>query len=206
MSSKDNVERPSYQWRFYLLITVLAALLLVLLVRALYVQVLNKEFYIQQGALRIQDVDTIKVARGDIVDRNGEALAVSTPVVTLHGEPRFMSEPDLAILAQQTGVALSTLKKRFALGKQDIIIARNLNPALAESILSMKIKGIYPEYTYKRFYPAGEVSAQLVGFTDINDFGQEGLELAFENYLSGQHGQKRVLKDRKGRVIRDVNK
>ena len=204
MSDQAKAVEYQYRWRFYFLIAMLFLLLAALFVRALWVQVVSKEFYIDQGMARIQDVDTIKVPRGEIVDRNGEPLAVSTPVITLHGEPRFMQQQDLPILAAKTGTKLSKLKQRFALGKQDIIIARNLNPAIADSILALKLKGIYAEHTYKRFYPAGEVSAQLIGFTDLNDFGQEGLELAFEHFLSGQHGQKRVLKDRKGQVIRDV--
>ncbi|BCE00624.1 peptidoglycan D,D-transpeptidase FtsI family protein [Marinicellulosiphila megalodicopiae] len=193
-----------YVWRFYFVLIVLALLLGVMLARALDLQVLNKEFYIEQGLQRFERVEEFKVARGNIVDRNGEPLAVSTPVTTIWADPRELKLEDLPAISKLSGVPLSVLKNRYDPKKHFIYIARQLAPADADLLMSQKFSGVYSVNEFKRFYPAGEIISQLIGFTDINDHGQEGLELEYETHLSGHDGSKSILKTRKGDAIRDV--
>ncbi|MCJ8311776.1 MAG: penicillin-binding protein 2 [Saccharospirillaceae bacterium] len=191
-----------YVWRFYFVLVVLALLLSVMFARALDLQVINKEFYIEQGLQRFQRVEELKVARGNIVDRNGDPLAVSTPVVSIYADMRKVKEKDYIILSKMTKNTISYLKEKKL--KHEIRLVKHLSPEQAEIILSLNLSGVYSKNEFKRFYPAGEVIAQLIGFTNIEDHGQSGLELEYENYLTGIDGAKRVLKTRKGAAIRDV--
>ena len=193
-----------YVWRFYFVLAVLALLLSVMFARALDLQVISKEFYIEQGLQRFERVEDFKVARGNILDRNGSPLAVSTPVTTIWADPSELQEKDLPIIARLSGTSLNTLKNRYNPKKRFIYIARQLAPEQADKLISLKLKGVYRTDEFKRYYPAGEVIAQLIGFTNIEDHGQSGLELEYENHLTGHDGAKRVLKTRKGDSIRDV--
>ncbi|MBV1931598.1 MAG: penicillin-binding protein 2 [Porticoccaceae bacterium] len=166
------------------------------------------EFLKGQGDDRMVRKEEIPGYRGVITDRRGEPLAVSTPVLSIWADPRVLdaNADQLAPLARQLGIKLSVLTGRIAhyAGKEFMYLSRRITPRQAEAILELGIPGVYKNTEYKRYYPAGEVTAQLVGFTDIDDVGQEGMELAFNESLAGRSGFRQVLKDQKGRVIKDL--
>ncbi len=154
----------------------------------------------------------IPAHRGLITDRNGEPLAVSTPVTTLWINPKELlgAEDRWATLADAVGQPRAELAKRIEqnASKEFLYLARGLTPEQGEAVMSQvkahKIPGVYDIEEFRRFYPAGEVAAHVVGFTDIDDHGREGIELAFNEWLSGVPGRRQVVKDRRGRLIRDV--
>lgn len=166
------------------------------------------EFLQKQNQVRTVRVESIPAYRGVITDRRGEPLAVSTPVVSLWANPKMLAEQpgDLRRLARQLGINTEQLKRKLQRyrGKEFMYLARHLSPGEAQKLLDLEITGVYSQVEYRRYYPAGEVAAHLVGFTDIDDHGQEGLELAYEQHLQGKPGAKKVLKDLKGRVIKDL--
>ncbi|TNE80128.1 MAG: penicillin-binding protein 2 [Gammaproteobacteria bacterium] len=201
------------RWRFLLVVSVLVALPVAGLWHIARLQVLpdvdkGYEFLQGQGMARTLRTESIPAYRGVITDRRGEPLAVSTPVVTLWANPQLvnMESPALQDLAAALDITLSELKQRLAryAGKEFMYLARQLTPEQADAVLQLEIPGIYGQGEYKRFYPAGEVAAQLVGFTNIDDHGQEGMELAYDEVLTGVPGAKQVLKDLKGRVIKEL--
>ena len=143
-----------------------------------------------------------------ITDRRGGPLAISTPVVSICANPQLLEldGDKLAMLARRLELRVGDLKKRIQRyrNKEFMYLARQLTPPQAQAVLDLDIVGIFKREEYKRYYPAGEVAAQLVGFTGIDDRGQEGMELAFDDWLYGATGRKRVLKDRKGQVIKEL--
>ena len=169
------------------------------------------EFLQTQGDARAIRTETIPGHRGLITDRNGEPLAVSTPVTTLIANPKRVAEraddTDIAKLAAALNISKAQLDSRLNRyrNKSFMYLARQLTSTEADRILDLRIPGVFGRQEYKRFYPAGEVTAQLVGFTDINDDGQEGMELAYNAVLSGEPGAKKVVKDLAGRVIKDIS-
>ncbi|MBT7259478.1 MAG: penicillin-binding protein 2 [Porticoccaceae bacterium] len=169
------------------------------------------DFLQTQGDVRAIREEVIPAYRGLITDRNGEPLAVSTPVITLIANPKYMqtaaAEADLERLAAAMDISLAALKARLKhyRNKSFMRLARQISPAEAEKILSLRIPGVSGQQEYKRFYPAGEVTAQLVGITDIKDQGREGMELAYDSWLTGEPGSKKVMKDRAGRIIKDIS-
>ena len=204
------------RWRYYLVMLGLASLPILVTGKIAQLQVLPNEehgvdFLQTQGDVRAIRKEIIPAHRGLITDRNGEPLAVSTPVITLIANPRYMQEKadenDLVRLAAAVNIPLGNLKTQLNhyRNKSFMRLARHLPPAEAEAILSLEIPGISGQQEYKRFYPAGEVTAQLVGITDIKDAGREGMELAYDSWLSGESGSKKVAKDRAGRVIKDIS-
>lgn len=179
-----------------------------LMVRAVDLQVLRKEFYQEQGDARYLREVPIPVSRGTILDRNGEPLAVSTPVVSIWVNPQELLQHAGRIpeLAQALGVDEATLKAKLdqRADKEFLYLKRHLNPDDAKVILDAKIPGVSSQREFRRYYPSGEVMAHVLGFTNIDDRGQEGLELAFDEWLAGKPGAKRVMRDRLGHVIEDV--
>ena len=169
------------------------------------------EFLQTQGDARAIRTETIPGHRGLITDRNGEPLAVSTPVTTLIANPKRVAEraddTDISKLAAALNISKAQLDSRLNRyrNKSFMYLARQLPSTEADRILDLRIPGVFGRQEYKRFYPAGEVTAQLVGFTDINDDGQEGMELAYNAVLSGEPGAKKVVKDLAGRVIKDIS-
>ncbi len=165
-------------------------------------------FLQSQGDSRILRTVEIPAYRGVITDRRGEPLAISTPVVSICANPQLLDldKDKLAMLARRLDLRSGDLKKRIARyrNKEFMYLARQLTPAQAQIVLDLEITGVFKREEYKRFYPAGEVTAQLIGFTGIDDRGQEGMELAFDSWLYGAAGSKRVLKDRKGQVIKEL--
>ncbi len=212
--------------------------MVVLVGRAVHLQVFNKRFLKEQGDMRLVDDVTVSAYRGMIKDRNGEPLAISTPVQSVWVNPREhklaeqdlikkmqkqhkLSDPELAEWHKQyeaeeqdhirqmeklLGLPEGKVAKLFSEDphRQFAYVARMINPGIAEQVKSLKLAGVYFEREFKRFYPAGEVSAHLVGFTNIDDIGQEGLELGYEKLLKGTPGSKRVIRDGQRSIIDDI--
>jgi cell division protein FtsI (penicillin-binding protein 3) len=176
--------------------------------RAVYLQVLNNEFLRNHGDARAIRVVKIPSHRGMITDRNGEPLAISTPVDSIWAVPKQLleSRSKIPVLAQKLGIDPKALVDMLneRINREFVYLKRHVSPDLAKQINDLDIYGVNLQQEFKRYYPAGEVAAHLVGFTNVDDSGQEGLELAYDEWLRGIPGEKRVLKDRLGRVIRDV--
>ena len=195
-------------WRFGFVAGCLLLAAAGLVGRAVQLQVFNKGFLNEQAAARHLRVAQISAHRGPVVDRNGEALAVSTPVDSVWVNPRELlrSPEQIPKLAAALGGDTEELARRVArsAGKEFMYLRRHMNPADAAAISRLDIPGVDLQREYRRYYPAGEVTGHVVGFTNVDDVGQEGLELAFDHWLAGRPGKKKVLKDRLGRVVEDV--
>lgn len=204
-------KKPEAQLRFYLVVAVLGVLLALLVGRVLSLQIIDTErgyeFLQDQGAMRSVRTAEIPAYRGVITDRRGEPLAVSTPVISIWANPSLLTGSErLAELADALGLELPALSERLARyrNKQFMYLRRHMVPADAREILALKIRGVSGEREYRRFYPAGEVASQLVGFTNVDDQGIAGLELAYEEWLQGVPGKKKYIKDLHGEVVRDI--
>lgn len=205
------VSQPLPLWRFYAVVGVLCTLLALLVWRVLSLQILDLErgyeFLQDQGAMRSVRTAEIPAYRGVITDRRGEPLAVSTPVVSIWANPQLLKDsPRLPELAEALGMELPALQDKLARyeGKQFMYLLRHQVPTDARTILDKKIAGVFGEREYRRFYPAGEVAAQLVGFTNVDGQGIDGLELTYNDWLQGQPGKKQYIKDLHGEVVRDI--
>ena len=180
-----------------------------LLARALDLQVIDNEFYQKQGAARFLREIPIATSRGMITDRNGEPLAVSSPVESIWANPQELlkSPARLPQLADALGMDRDELRNRLGqrAGKEFVYLKRRINPDEARRILALEIPGVASQREYRRFYPQGEALAHVLGFTNIDDRGQEGLELAFDDWLRGTPGAKRVIRDRRGRIVENVD-
>jgi cell division protein FtsI (penicillin-binding protein 3) len=179
-----------------------------ILARAVQLQLLDQEFLARQGDARHLRVASIAAHRGMITDRNGEPLAVSTPVDSLWANPEeLLSEtermPELAKALGWSRDRLLELVTRNS-GREFVYLVRHMPPHRAAQVLALDIPGVYSRREYRRYYPAGEVTGHVVGFTNVDDQGLEGLELAYDPWLAGKPGAKRVLRDRLGRTIEDV--
>lgn len=203
-------EQPSTAtlWRPAMLLLVFAVLGCVLLWRAVDLQVLDKQFLQGQGDARHLRVVEIPAHRGVIADRNGEPLAISSPVSSVWVNPKeFIAEAaDTARLARLLDLEPRLLERRIGerIDREFFYIKRHIEPDLGEQVMALGLPGVALQHEYRRFYPAGEVTAHVVGFTDIDDRGQEGVELAYNDWLQGDPGAKRVVKDRYGRIVDDV--
>ncbi len=179
-----------------------------LIARAVHLQVFNKDFLNHEADARHLRVEKISAHRGTITDRNGEPLAISTPVDSIWANPKELAPAvdDVPQLARVLGVDSQQLIRRItrSMDKEFLYLKRRLSPDKAKEVLALKLPGINVQREYRRYYPAGEVAGHLIGFTDIDDDGQEGLELAFNHWLAGEMGAKRVLKDRHGRSVENV--
>lgn len=199
---------PLGAWRYRLMVGLVLLGLALLVWRAVDLQVVDRTFLKGQGDARTVRVDPIPAHRGMITDRHGEPLAISTPVVTLWANPQDL--PDDGILrlqlARALGLDLDALNARIEryASREFMYLRRRMTPARAQRVLDLRVPGVHKREEYKRYYPAGEVIAQLVGVTNVDDRGQEGLELAYDSYLAGVPGQRRVLKDRRGQLVRDL--
>ncbi|MDH3979903.1 MAG: penicillin-binding protein 2 [Gammaproteobacteria bacterium] len=201
-------KQTGYQGRrlFLLMCMGLAAMLLVW--KAVCLQVLDKEFLLTQGQARHLRVVDLPAHRGMIQDRNGEPLAISTPVESVWVNPQELADeqqriPELTrLLSLKHASVKSTLASRA--DREFIYLRRHVDPALAAEVEALDIPGVYLQREYRRYYPDGEIAAHVVGFTNVDDLGQEGLELAYEDWLKGEPGAKRVIKDGKSHIIEDV--
>ena len=176
--------------------------------RAFHLQVVDNEFYRKQGDERILREIAIPTSRGMITDRNGEPLAVSTPVESVWGNPQeLLANPErIPELAEALDVPVDYLTRKISQrgSKEFMYLKRRISPTAARRILAHGIPGVFSQREFRRFYPQGEVLAHVLGFTNIDDRGQEGLELAFDDWLRGKPGAKRVIRDSRGRFVEDV--
>jgi cell division protein FtsI (penicillin-binding protein 3) len=176
--------------------------------RAVQLQVLNKEFLNRQADTRHLRTEKISAHRGTITDRNGEPLAISTPVDSVWANPRELAPavdgvPKLARILELDSQLLIRRITR-SMDKEFLYLKRHLSPDQAARVMALKLPGVNVQREYRRYYPASEVTGHLIGFTNIDDEGQEGLEYAFNHWLAGESGAKRVLKDRLGRSVENV--
>ena len=203
-----RVKPANTRMRLYGVAMVLALSSSALIVRAVDLQVVRKDFYQEQGDQRFLRDIPIPVSRGTIFDRNGEPLAVSTPVESIWANPSdVLANADrLPALAKALGLDEDDLKQKLVQrsDKEFVYLKRHLNPDDAKAILALGIPGIASEREFRRYYPNGEVMAHVLGFTNIDDRGQEGLELAFDDWLAGKPGAKRVIRDLHGQVVENV--
>ena len=176
--------------------------------RAVHLQVLNKEFLNHQADTRHLRTEKISAHRGTISDRNGEPLAISTPVDSVWANPKELARAVDSVpkLAGILGLDSQLLIRRItrSMEKEFLYLKRHLSPDQAAKVMALKLPGINVQREYRRYYPASEVTGHLIGFTNIDDEGQEGLEYAFNHWLAGESGAKRVLKDRLGRSVENV--
>ena len=196
------------QGRRLFLVACLTLFMLTLVGRAVSLQVLDKDFLQGQGQARHMRVVELPAHRGMIRDRDGEPLAVSTPVESVWVNPQELVgvQEGLSALAKLLSVERDHVQQRVSgdPGREFVYIDRHIDPALAEQVKRLDIPGVYLQKEYKRFYPAGEVTAHVVGFTNIDDDGQEGLELSYDEWLRGEPGAKRVIKDGQRHTVEDV--
>jgi cell division protein FtsI (penicillin-binding protein 3) len=197
-----------YPWRFRVMVGLLTVMVGAICWRIVDLQVVDREFLIGQGDARSMRHIPIPAHRGLITDRNGEPLAVSTPVTTLWANPKEMqlSKDKWPDLAKALGQDPKSLNERLeaSASKEFIYLVRGLTPEQGQSVLDLKVPGVYGIEEFRRFYPAGDVAAHMVGFTDLDDHGREGVELAYDEWLAGVPGRRQVIKDRRGRLIKDV--
>jgi cell division protein FtsI (penicillin-binding protein 3) len=176
--------------------------------RAVHLQVFNKDFLNKQADTRHLRTERITAHRGSITDRNGEPLAISTPVDSVWANPQELASAVDRVpeLARVLDIDPDQLMRRItrSLDKEFLYLRRHLSPELTDKVTALNLPGVNALREYRRYYPAGEVTGHLVGFTSIDDDGQEGLELAFNHWLAGESGSKRVLKDRLGRAVENV--
>jgi cell division protein FtsI (penicillin-binding protein 3) len=192
--------------RFMLIISLL--LFVGLVGRAFYLQGLNNDFLQAKGESRFVRVVDMPASRGAVMDRHGKPLAISTPVESIWASPADMealSDKALSQLAAALGVDRRVVAERLADKEKNFVwLRRQLSPEQAQRVLALKIPGVFQQREFRRFYPAGDVTAHVIGFTGVDDQGQEGIELSQQKALAGVSGQRRVIKDRKGRIVEDL--
>ncbi|MCE5986118.1 MULTISPECIES: penicillin-binding protein 2 [Pseudomonas] len=203
-----KLEGALYPWRFRVVIGLLALMVGAICWRIIDLQVVDRDFLKGQGDARSLRHIPIPAHRGLITDRNGEPLAVSTPVTTLWANPKEMQAskdrwPQLAAALGQNPQQLTERLTQQA-SKEFIYLVRGLTPEQGQHVLDLKVPGVYGLEEFRRFYPAGDVTAHMVGFTDLDDHGREGVELAYDEWLAGVPGKRQVIKDRRGRLIKDI--
>lgn len=201
-------EAPQFRLRSRMLTALIAAMAIVLLARALQLQVFDRPFILRQADMRHARTAPMIAHRGLILDRYNEPLAVSSPVDSVWVNPPVVAESADGIgkLASELKLHRQWLEQRVTsnLDREFLYVERHVSPDKAQRIRALEIPGVYLQREYKRFYPNGEVTSHLLGFTNLDEEGQEGLELAYDRSLAGKDGQKRVIQDGRGRVIQEV--
>ena len=201
----DQEHQDNYPLRQGFALLLLGSVMVLLLVRGAYLHVVEGDFLQEEGDARYLRNIEVEATRGMIVDRHGEPLAISTPVDSVWVNPQKFSKDraDWQALAQLLTVAVDkALKGRM--GRGFVYLRRQVDPELGKRVMALAIAGVHLQREYKRYYPTGEVSAHLVGFTNVDDQGQEGMELAYDEWLRGESGEKQVIRDLHGRVVEDV--
>ena len=201
---------PFAVWRRLSAVVVFVLLVSALLVKTLDMQILDSEFLEKQGDARQLRTVSISAHRGDIVDRHGEPFAVSAPVNSIWVNPQVAIDNinELVAVADLLSLdAISLIEKiKRNSHREFLYLKRHASPELAEEVMALKVPGVALQNEYRRYYPSGEVAAHVIGFSDIDDNGQEGIELAFDDWLKGHPGKKRVIRDRLGRAFDDVER
>ncbi len=195
--------------RSRLLLALLLLGLAALAGRAAYLQGMNNGFLQQKGESRYGRVLEMSAHRGMITDRHGKPLAISTPVESVWSSPQDMhaTPEQLGKLANLIDVDIKEIRRRIDGPQRDFVyLKRHLSPEVAARIVELDMPGIFLKREFRRYYPTGELTAHVLGFTDVDDKGQEGLELAWQEELAGKPGSRRVIKDRKGRSRRGCEK
>jgi cell division protein FtsI (penicillin-binding protein 3) len=205
LKTTGQIELP--KWRAGVLFVILMLVLFAMFVRAVYLQIIHNDFLQQEGVARYGRVVDISAHRGNITDRNGEALAISTPVESVWASPVDVEATTKQVnrIAQIVGMSSAELQKKLADTSRDFVyLKRQLPPEQAKKIIEVGVPGVALRREYRRYYPSGEVTSHLLGFTDIDDNGQEGIEFAWQAQLGGKNGSQRVIKDRRGHIVEDV--
>jgi cell division protein FtsI (penicillin-binding protein 3) len=207
LSSSPLLASKTPVWRSKLIVAAIALGFMGLVVRAAYVQVIANDFFIRQGEVRFARTLPLPANRGRVLDRNGMLLASSVPAPSIWANPEDMERDPVKLraLARLLEMTPAELDKKLQDDEKTFVwLRRQLDEPQAQQILALGIKGVYDIKEYKRLYPEGEAAAHIVGFTNVEDQGQEGVELVFQKQLAGKPGSRRVIKDRLGRVVEDV--
>lgn len=203
---QKNIE--SHSWRFWVVLAFLTLGFLALIVRLVDLTILNRAFLVKQGQLRTLRMVEIPAYRGMITDRNDQPLAISTPVDSVWVNPTLFHPTALQLSQLAQALQLSTQDIQQQVNTQPtrsfVYLKRGNPPSVSDQIAALKIPGVFFQREYKRYYPEAEVTAHLIGLTNIDDHGQEGLELAYDQWLGGKPGKKQVIKDRLGNIISEV--
>ncbi len=201
-------ESSSWNWRSLLVLGIFTLAAVTLSGRAVYLQVVDNQFLQDQGKERHLRVLQIPAHRGMILDRNGQPMAVSTPVDSIWMDPQEISTAldRIPQLARALGMHGHEITKLLAQNhdKEFVYLVRGMDPYAAQRVMALNVPGVYSQREYRRYYPAGEVTSQVLGFTSVDDVGQEGLELAYNNWLQGIPGAERVIVDRYGHSVQYV--
>jgi cell division protein FtsI (penicillin-binding protein 3) len=205
-SSSPLLAAPTPSWRSKFLVAMVGLGFCALLGRAVYVQIIGSSFFLKQGEIRYARTLELPASRGRITDRNGLILASSVRVPSLWAIPKDLDadKTQRARLAKLLGMSLKELDGRLDDSPNFVWLRRQVDEQVAKDVLALGLKGVHQVPEYKRRYPEGEAAAHVVGFTNVEDKGQEGIELAFQRDLSGRDGTRRVIKDRLGRVVEDI--
>ena len=207
---KPKSAKPLTPWRRYSVVVAFMLLTTALLAKTLDMQILHSEFFERQGDARQLRTIAISAHRGDIVDRNGEPFAVSAPVNSIWLNPQVTQYhlDEVVGVAKLLSLDVISLKEKIKnnIKREFLYLKRHVSPGLSEEVMSKKVPGVALLNEYRRYYPSGEVSAHIIGFSDIDDNGQEGIELAFDDWLKGHPGKKRVIRDRLGRAFDDIER
>lgn len=208
LTRKPEASEPSFVQRSWLFSVIMLVGAGVLLWKAYTLQLVDSEFLKGQGDARSMRVATVAAHRGRINDRHGDPLAVSTPVDSVWVNPKEISRSaeHIPALAEALEQNVETLTQRITRNSQRnfLYVARHLQPADSARVRKLDIPGVHLEREYRRYYPAAEVTGHLLGFTNVDDTGQEGLELSYNHWLAGEDGSKRVLQDNRGRTVQTV--
>lgn len=210
LQSFRQADKPLAPWRRLAVLGVFGVCVAALSARAFDLQVVDSGFYRNQGDARQIRVVSIPAHRGEILDRHGEPFAVSTPVnsVWINPQRALQDTTKLPQLAELLGIDATALLARIQKhGRREFLyLKRHVSPELAQKVRQMNVAGVALHNEYKRYYPSGEVAANVIGFADIDDNGQEGIELAFDDWLKGTPGKKKVIRDRLGRAFDDIER
>ena len=196
-------------WRVHLILFAMFACVFVIAWKVGMLHIAERDFLQDQGDARTIRTVPLVANRGLITDRNGEPLAVSTPVQSIWVDPRKIARDSetIRVLARQLELNESVLEQNInsKSNLEFLYLKRRLSPVEAKRVLNLNLEGVYSQQEYQRFYPQGEVTAHLIGFSNVDDIGQEGLELTYDEWLRGVPGKRQVMKDRRGNIIEELN-
>jgi cell division protein FtsI (penicillin-binding protein 3) len=195
-------------WRSRFVLVLVAGAFATLAGRAFYLQALNTSFLQAKGEARYARVIEMPASRGKVLDRNGTPLAISTAAESICATPEELGEAedrDLAALGRALGMGVDEIRQKIARkDRQFVFLKRQISPEQAAKVMALRVPGVFQQREFRRYYPQGEVMAHVVGFTGIEDNGQEGIELAAEARLAGMPGSRKVIRDRRGRIVEDA--